>query len=517
MRRRPVLMAISTLPFAATGSRGIKRARAATGRATGIKPGAAQIVFQPSPDSPLVALRIFFQVGSADDPPGKEGLAALTAAMLGEGGTHAHAWSEVLELLYPMAASINSYGDRDSMVFEGMVHGDNLDRYADLLAAQILTPRFDPADFSRHRQDAIDHLTNTLRGNDDEALGKEALQTLLYPGHPYGRPAAGTVKGLNAITLDDCKKFYASAFTRDRLILGVSGGATAKFAAAFSARFDALPARGTARATLPAAPSRQGPQVVVIEKDCRANAISLGHPLSVTRSDPDFFPLAVAASYLGEHRTFNGVLMNVMREQRGLNYGDYAYVENFIQDGWTTFPLPNVPRRQQHFELWIRPVAPANTLFAIRHAIYETDRLIRDGIPEAGFQQTRDFLAHYCNLWAQDASRRLGHAIDGKVYGKDLIAELQARLPRMKKLDVDRAVRKHLSTRNLAIAIVGNNGKQLLDRLLAGTATPIVYDTKETPAEVLAQDKVIEAYTLPVAADRTRVIPVTSMFADVRL
>ncbi|MDR3637709.1 MAG: insulinase family protein, partial [Isosphaeraceae bacterium] len=38
--------------------------------------------FLPSASSPLVAVRFLFQVGSQDDPRGKEGLAALTAAMV---------------------------------------------------------------------------------------------------------------------------------------------------------------------------------------------------------------------------------------------------------------------------------------------------------------------------------------------------------------------------------------------------------------------------------------------------
>jgi len=64
----------------------------------------------------------------------------------------------------------------------------------------------------------------------------------------------------------------------------------------------------------------------------------MGHSLGITRADDDFYPLYLAGSYLGEHRTFNGLLMIELRQKRGLNYGDYAYVENFIQDGGTTFP-----------------------------------------------------------------------------------------------------------------------------------------------------------------------------------
>jgi zinc protease len=372
-----------------------------------------RVIKLPSPKSPLITLRLVFQVGAADDQPGKEGQADLTAALLGEGGTIKRSWSEVLNALYPMAGEIQTYGDKDAFVFTGTVHQDNLDRFADLLAEQILIPRFSIEDFTRLRQEALDAITKGLRGNDDENLGKQALGTLLYEGHPYGHPTRGTVAGLTSITLDDVKAFYAQHFTQDRMLLGIAGGYPESFPDAFAARFTVLPEHGKPRAKLPPPPERNGMELLLVEKPSLGSAISMGHPIEVTRNDDDFYPLVVAASYLGEHRTFNGVLMLNMRQKRGLNYGDYAYVENFIQEGGTTFPLPNIPRRQQHFEVWLRPVPPASAGFAIRQAIYETDKLIRKGIPAAGFEATRAFLLNYINLWAQDGSRRLGYRTSG--------------------------------------------------------------------------------------------------------
>jgi zinc protease len=471
-----------------------------------------RVVRLPSPSSPLVTIRLVFQVGAADDDPGKEGLASLTAAMLGEGGTLKRTWSEVLDALYPMAADIHYYGDKDAFVFVGTVHRDNLEAFASLLAEQILTPRFSAEDFTRLKHDALDAVTKTLRGNDDEDLGKQALATVLFPGHPYGHPTSGTVAGLAAITLDDVKRFYVEHFTGDHLILGVEGGYPTSFPETYAARLSALPAQGKARAPLPPPPSRKGLEFLFVEKPSHGNAISMGRAIDVTRADDDFYPLAVAASYLGEHRTFNGVLMINMRQKRGLNYGDYAYVENFIQDGWSTFPRPNNPRRQQDFEIWLRPVPPASAGFAVREAIYETDKLIRDGIPAAGFAATRAFLLNYVNLWAQDGSRRLGYAIDAVIYGKDVIAELKARLPGMTKADVDRAVRKHLSTANLAVVVVGDKVRDLASALAAGKPTPMVYDTKDTPADVLEEDKIIEAYPLSVSPARLKIVSASSLF-----
>lgn len=486
---------------------------ATTSRKGGAAKGApARAVFVPSKDNPLVAIRLFFHVGSVDDPAGREGLAALTSDVVGQGGTTKRSYAEVLDALYPLAARIRVIGDVESVVFEGTVHRDNLTAFANLLAEQVLEPRFAADDFARHRQNALDYLTKTLRGNDDEDLGKQALASVMYAGHQYRRPATGTAAGLTAVTVDDVKQFYASHFSRDRLIVGVAGGYPDGFAAKFAARFDALPATGAPLPALKAPLGRKGAEVLIVEKETRANAISIGYPISVTRADPDFYPLTVARSYLGEHRTFNGVLMNRLRGDRGLNYGDYAYIENFIQDGWSTFPHPNVWRRQQHFEIWLRPVPPQNALFALRGAVYYTRKLLREGIPAAGFESTRTFLMNYADLWTQDVSRRLGYAIDAKLTGKDLVKELKARLPKMKKADVDRAIKKHLQMDNFSVAIVSDKASEVRDRLLDGKPTPITYDTQGTPAAIVEEDKEIAREPLPVRAESIHIVPADQMF-----
>jgi zinc protease len=506
------MMLLSFLLFAARAALAADPAKPAKPGKTPTSVGGIRTVFIPSPQSPLCAIRLVFQIGAVDDPAGKEGLAALTAEMIGKGGSKAHTYAELLDALYPLAAEIKVYGDKESVVYEGMVHRDNLAKFADLLAEKVLTPRFADDDFHRNKEDALDYVEKTLRGNADEDLGKQALATILYKDHPYGRPTQGTVAGLGAITLDDVKKFYAQRYARSRLVVGVAGGYPTGFAEAFAKRFAALPAKAPPLPKLPPAPVIKENQLLVVQKDARANAISIGHAIDVTRKDADFYPLTVARSYLGEHRTFNGVLMNHLRGNRGLNYGDYAYIENFIQDGWSTFPYPNIPRRQQHFEIWLRPVPPQNSLFALRAALYETDKLIREGIPQAGFEATKTFLANYASLWTQDVSRRLGYAIDTILTGKDLVKELQTRLPRMTKADVDKAVRKHLTLTGLSIAIVADHAQALADKLLSDAPTPITYDTAGTPPEILTEDKIIEKFPVPLNKDAVRVVPVEQMF-----
>jgi zinc protease len=482
-------------------------------RTTTQKPGEIATSLLPSPQSPLVVFRVQFRVGAVEDPKGREGLNALTAAMIGEGGTQSLTFREVTDRLYPMAAAIAAQPDREVTTFVGSVHRDHLAAFYSIFSDVLLRPRFDPADFSRIKDQMLAALETNLRGNDDENLGKAALEGLMYQGHPYGHLDLGTVQGLKAITLDDVKGHYRKHYTRDRLVIGVAGGYPKGLIDTVKQDFAALTASGPQRGPLPAPRALEGKNVLIVDRPAPATAISIGAPIAVTRSDKDFYALMVANSWLGEHRTFNGRLMNKMRGERGLNYGDYSYIENFIQEGGGNFPLTNIPRRQQHFSIWIRPVAPANALFAVRQALRELQILIDKGMTREDFEATRKYLLNYSRLWTQDLGRRLGCQIDSQYYGTAyFIDRVQQELPKLKVEDVNAAVKKHLNARNLAIAIVTDDAAGVRDRLLSGAPTPITYQTPTTSEALLKEDKEIEAWPLPVDTARVRIVPAAEMF-----
>jgi zinc protease len=468
----------------------------------------------PSKGSPIVYFRIVFRIGSVHDPAGREGLAALTARILAEGGTRSLTYAQVLETLYPMAAEIGSRADKEMVVITGRCHRDHLERFYPILRDAVLEPRFDPADFERLRDDAVNYLANQLRGNDDESLGKWALQLALYEGHPYGHVDAGTVAGLKAITLDDVKRFHASHFLRGTVDLGLAGGFPDAFAARVARDFATkLPEGRVEPPALPEPRIPEGYEIVAVKKPCRATAVSAGFPTRVTRSDEDWYALLVANSYLGEHRTFNGVLMNELRSKRGLNYGDYSYIENFIQRGGTTFPVANIPRRQQYFSIWLRPIPHENALFGLRGAVLHLDRLVREGISPEAFEQTRSFLITYSRLWAQNLDQRLGYLQDSAFYGiPDYLAAVQERLPQLTRDEVNDAIRRHLQSRNLVIALVTEDAEGFLKTLASGKPTPIRYDTAGTPPDVLEEDRQIQRFPLPVNPERSRVVLAKDLF-----
>src|SRR5262249_46645187 len=158
--------------------------------------------------SPLVTFRILFTTGSAFDPPGKEGIAALTASMISEAGTRSMTYDQIVQALYPMASTVNSQVDKEMTVFSGISHIENLDRFYAIFRDMLLDPGFRPEDFKRLKEDAINFLKVSLRQSNDEELGKEHLYNVIYAGHPYGHHNRGKITSLEKLTIEDVRDFY---------------------------------------------------------------------------------------------------------------------------------------------------------------------------------------------------------------------------------------------------------------------------------------------------------------------
>src|SRR2546428_308526 len=462
--------------------------------------------------SPLVTFRILFMTGSAFDPPGKEGLAALTASMLAEGGTRSMSYDQIVQALYPIASSVNAQVDKEMTVFTGTTHIENLDHYYALLRDMLLDPGFRAEDFNRLRDDAINFLKVSLRESNDEELGKEELYNIIYAGHPYGHHNTGKISSLEKLTLDDVRGFYRDYYKGTSLTIGLAGGYPKNFSDKVQADFAKLPQGSTDRRRFENPKLSPGTRIEIIARDTRSTAISLGFPISVNRGSKDWPALAVVASYFGQHRSSNSYLYQRLREARGLNYGDYAYVEYFPRGMFQFQPDPNLGRRQQIFQIWIRPVEPQNGHFALRAALYEYDRLMRDGMSKEVFESTREFLSKYANVLIATQDAQLGYALDSRYYHlADFPTYMREQLAKLTLDDVNRAIRQYLKSDSMRIAIVTKDASGLRDAIINNKPSPITYNAPK-PKEILDEDKIIEGYRINVKTGDVVIVSVDRVF-----
>ena len=470
-------------------------------------------VLEPS-QSPLVSFRLLFMTGAASDPAGKEGVAALTAAMLAEGGSRAMTYGQIVEAFYPMAAGFGSQVDKEMTVFAGTTHVDNLEKYYAIIRDMLLDPGFREDDFTRLKANASDYLKTTLRQGNDEELGKEYLYNIIYAGHPYGHNNTGTVSSLERLTLDDVRAFYKRNYTPANLVIGLAGGYPTDFPARVQSDFAKLSGGASASTQTKYAQPVVAPgmRVEIIQRETRATAISMGCPIPVIRSHTDWPALALVASYLGQHRSSVSHLYQRLREARGLNYGDYAYVEYFPRGMYQFTPDPNLGRSTQIFQIWIRPVEPQNSMFVLRGALYEYDKLVREGMKQEDFAGIRDFLVKYANVLTATQGARLGYALDSRYYGTpEYTSFMRASLSKLTLADVNRAIKQYLATDRMRVVIITKDAAALRDALVKGTPSPITYNSPK-PADILAEDKIIERYKVPVRPEQVVIVPVDKVF-----
>jgi zinc protease len=462
--------------------------------------------------APLISFRIIFMTGAASDPKGKEGVAALTAAMLSQGGSRALTYEQIVEAMYPMATSFGSQIDKEMTVFQGSTHIDNLDKYYGLISQMLLDPGFREDDFSRLKTDAINYLKTSLRESNDEELGKEYLYNIIYAGHPYAHNNTGTVSSLEKLTLADVQAFYKAHYTQANMVLGLAGGYPKTFPDKVKADFAKLPAGTAATGNYEDPKLAPGMQISIIQRETRATAVSLGFPIAVTRSDKDWPALALVASYFGQHRSSNSYLYQRLRESRGLNYGDYAYIEYFPRGMFQFTPDPNQGRSSQIFQIWIRPVVPENGHFVLRAALYEYDKLVREGMSKEAFEATREFLIKYNNILTQTQDAQLGYALDSRYYNiPDYVTFMRDQLTKLTLDDVNNAIRKYLKSDAMRIVMITKDAAGLREAIINNKPSPITYNSPK-PKEITDEDKVIESYKINVKPEDVVIVPVAKVF-----
>lgn len=273
---------------------------------------------------PMLALELNFRGGASLDPDGKEGLSNLLSGLLDEGAgpLDSEAFQQRLQ---DLAISINFSASRDS--FSGSLRTLTINRDAafDLLGLALTQPRFDAEPVARIRDQVLNGIRS--RSEDPNTIVGNTFFRLAFPGHPYGRPTNGTMESVAAVTTDDLKRFIATRFGRDNLVIGVVGDVTPEELGKLLDRaFAKLHEKAQIAQVAEVVPQAAG-RLELVRKDIPQSVVMWGLP-GIKRDDPDYFA-AVLMNFVLGGSTFNSRLYSEIREKRGLAYSVYSSVVPF--------------------------------------------------------------------------------------------------------------------------------------------------------------------------------------------
>lgn len=463
--------------------------------------------------SPIIDINLLFNTGPAYEDSTKNGVAELTANMLTEGGSKFHSSTEINKLMLPMAARFGNQVDKEMMSFSGRVHQEKAEEWLSLVIESLVQPGFRADDFKRLKEQQINAIKTDLKGNNDEELGKEVLYSKLYEGHTYESTNLGDLSELENLTIDDVKAFYKSQLTQKNLTIGVTGNLSDKLFDTLKASIVKKLAVGKANDPISSAPDLIGRSVTIVEKETLATAVSFGFPIDVTRADEDWAALWLVRSFLGEHRNSNSHLYKQIREKRGMNYGDYAYIEYFPRGMFRTQPNANLGRSSQIFQVWIRPLrSNQDAHFATRVAMYELHHLIKHGLTQEQFEGTKNYLSKYAGLLVKSQDRILGYALDSQYYGiEEFTQYVKKGLAKLTLEDVNKVITKYLQEENMHLVFITKDAEDMKKRLVSEQESPMKYNS-EKDEELLKKDLFLQKFPLSIDEDEVEIIPVEKVF-----
>jgi len=172
----------------------------------------------------LVAVNIWYNVGSADERPGRTGFAHLFEHMLFQGSAHVQA-NEHFELIQRAGGTLNGSTWLERTNYFETVPSNQLalalwleaDRMGELLPA-MTQQKLDT------QRDVVKNERRWSVDNQPYGTTLEKLQELAFPeSHPFHHSLIGSMEDLSAASLDDIAEFFATYYVPDNAVLSICG------------------------------------------------------------------------------------------------------------------------------------------------------------------------------------------------------------------------------------------------------------------------------------------------------
>jgi predicted Zn-dependent peptidase len=268
-----------------------------------------------------VSLDVILRAGSAADPKGKEGLAALTAAMLDE-GAGARSALEIADEIDYLGAELRIEAEREYSAISLDTLRRNLAPALDILADVVLRPRFEEAEWQRVKGLWLGDLAQ--RREEPVQVARVVGDRAFYgEDHPYGHPTTGYTSSVEGIDLQQVKDFYRRHVRPDIAAVICAGDVSAaELKSELEKRLGSWKAEGPAPAlpeARPAAPPAGGPRLVVVDKPRAPQTV-----IRIQLPAPDPFAPARPSLQLANlifGGTFTSRLQMNLREKHKFTYG----------------------------------------------------------------------------------------------------------------------------------------------------------------------------------------------------
>jgi len=182
------------------------------------------VVVIPDHRAPVVTHMVWYKAGSAEDPPGKSGIAHFLEHLMFK-GTANHPPGELRQRIAEIGGNDNAFTTYDYTAYHQTVAREHLGLMMEFEADRMASLVIDDAAIATEREVIIEERRSRIDNEPGAQLG-EAIDAALFQNGRYGIPVIGWAHEMAALDRTDALAFYERYYTPNNAVLVVAGDVT---------------------------------------------------------------------------------------------------------------------------------------------------------------------------------------------------------------------------------------------------------------------------------------------------
>ncbi|HKJ18244.1 MAG TPA: pitrilysin family protein, partial [Xanthomonadales bacterium] len=391
-------------------------------------------------ETPTVTVQALFEMGRRDEPPGKAGLANLTAALMSE-ATKKRSAAEFSDALDRIGARVSfSSGTYESSISMAVLDR-HLDEAVSLMMERLLEPAFNQEDFDRVQAQIFESLIQSRKSG--PSLASRATSSVFVgPTHPLSYPSAGLPSTVENLTLEDVKAFYAKYIPSSLKGVLVSTSLPLETVTEAISPLGEFELEVNDRAPLGEPIKPEERTIYLVNKDDAAQtSLRLIHPSIPYDALGEYHQSILANFPLGG--TFDSRINLNLREDKGWTYGASTSFSGGPEFG------------SYRFSAEINKEASVEALVA---TLEEMENFVENGMTEDEYEYLQNAIGQRDALRYETPGAKLGLLSNVLRYGLPLDYRKQQNqlLKETSRLELNRTAAKMIHPDNIAIIMVGD-------------------------------------------------------------
>jgi len=225
-----------------------------------------QVVVLPNHRVPVVTHMVYYKVGSADEPPGKSGVAHLLEHLMFK-GTKERPSGDFSRIVARNGGSENAFTSLDFTGYFQTVAADRLELMMGMEADRMVNLILDPKEVETERLVVLEE-RRMRTDNDPGSILGEHVNAALFLNYPYRQPVIGWEHEIKALSVDALRAFYQRWYYPGNAILLVAGDITAEQLKPMAERtYGRIPARPDVARDRPSEPPQSASRRVELKSE----------------------------------------------------------------------------------------------------------------------------------------------------------------------------------------------------------------------------------------------------------